>query len=103
MTSDEWLRICDEVAERFPPGWSADQAVRFGMDLRDESYDRVLSALDGFSGLPHSRTIRRELSRRPARRFNDVIEKRHRELFPNGCPYDCEICHPVVDVAAPVV
>ena len=98
MTSDEWLSICELVADLFPPGWTPDLAVRYGMELRDESHDRVVAALDGLSGLPNSRAIRRELARRPARRFNDVIEKRHRELFPNGCPYDCEICRPVVDV-----
>lgn len=103
MTTDEWLRICSLVAERFPPGWTPDLAVRYGMDLRDEGYDRVVAVIEDFNGLPNARAIRRELRRRPARRFNDIIEKRHRELFPDGCPYDCDICRPVVDITSPSV
>lgn len=95
MSPDEWLGIVAWTSQRVRRGWTVDQAARIGLALKGYEPEAVKAALDRLIRRDKPldlRSIKTELHRKPSK-FASILEKRHVELFPNGCESRwCEIC-----------
>lgn len=94
MTPEEWLGIVSWLADH-DVKLTADVAVKYGAALRHHDTEKVRQACAVLVEKRRPFTLHALTSelRKPSSKYAEILEDRHRALYPNGCPNQrCDLC-----------
>lgn len=95
MSSDEWLGIVRWLSEQGVK-LTVDVAAKYGVKLKRFDADKVRQACASLVQKRQAVTDQRivaEIRRGPASKYAGLLETKHRELYPRGCPNQfCDVC-----------